>query len=68
MYTEEIDLLFASDSIWVWNAEKEFQKQKAENMAMTHVGNINNIEAAGTLRRRGDKDAAFEEERVETVV
>lgn len=28
---EEMDLVFASDSIWVWDAEKNFAKLKAEN-------------------------------------
>lgn len=28
---EEMDLVFASDSPWVWDAEKNFAKLKAEN-------------------------------------
>jgi hypothetical protein len=28
---EEMDLLFACDSIWTWDAEKEFARLKAEN-------------------------------------
>src|ERR1700712_3500631 len=28
---EEIDLLFASDSPWVWSAERDFAKLKEEN-------------------------------------
>lgn len=28
---EEMDLVFASDSIWVWDAEKNFAKLKDEN-------------------------------------
>lgn len=28
---EEMDLVFACDSVWVWDAEKNFAKLKAEN-------------------------------------
>jgi hypothetical protein len=28
---EEMDLVFASDSIWAWEAERNFAKLKAEN-------------------------------------
>lgn len=28
---EEMDLLFACDSIWTWDAEREFARLKAEN-------------------------------------
>ena len=28
---EEIDLLFSSDSLWTWDAEKNFAKLKREN-------------------------------------
>lgn len=28
---EEMDLVFASDSIWTWEAEKNFARLKAEN-------------------------------------
>ncbi|KAK2004522.1 general substrate transporter [Colletotrichum falcatum] len=31
---EEMDLVFASDSIWAWDAEKEFARLKAENPAL----------------------------------
>ncbi|KAK2048795.1 hexose transporter [Colletotrichum somersetense] len=31
---EEMDLVFASDSIWSWDAEKEFARLKAENPAL----------------------------------
>lgn len=29
-----MDLVFASDSIWTWDAEKEFARLKAENPAL----------------------------------
>jgi hypothetical protein len=67
---EEIDLLFASDSIWVWNAEKEFLKQKAEHMEMTHVSNI---KEGGQLEMGSDHGGdgtpkGLDEQRVEAVV
>lgn len=35
---EEMDLVFASDSIWVWDAEKNFAKLKAENPDLVAAG------------------------------
>ncbi|KAI0077013.1 general substrate transporter [Panus rudis PR-1116 ss-1] len=34
---EEMDLLFASDSPWVWDEEAHFAKLKAENAQLEHV-------------------------------
>ncbi|KAK2019522.1 hypothetical protein LZ32DRAFT_519238, partial [Colletotrichum eremochloae] len=31
---EEMDLVFASDSTWAWDAEREFARLKAENPAL----------------------------------
>ncbi|KAK9347045.1 hypothetical protein V1522DRAFT_402902 [Lipomyces starkeyi] len=33
---EEIDLLFASNSPWVWDAEKEFERLKSQNPEILH--------------------------------
>ncbi|KAL7276283.1 hypothetical protein RUND412_000749 [Rhizina undulata] len=48
---EEIDLLFAAKKPWVWDAEKEFQRLKAENPdlvnAATRTGKATDIEAEG---------------------
>ncbi|PSS11019.1 hypothetical protein PHLCEN_2v3315 [Hermanssonia centrifuga] len=35
---EEMDLLFASKSPWVWDSEAHFKKLKAENLELSHVG------------------------------
>lgn len=38
---EEMDLVFASDSIWNWDAEKNFARLKAENpdlIRSAHMG------------------------------
>lgn len=32
----QIDLLFASDTIWVWDTEKRFQELKLEHAALVH--------------------------------
>ncbi len=32
-----MDLLFASDKPWVWEAEKEFERLKKENMQILHT-------------------------------
>ncbi|KAJ3939223.1 uncharacterized protein N0V96_010669 [Colletotrichum fioriniae] len=37
---EEMDLVFASDSIWAWEAEKEFAKLKAENPSLVHSAHM----------------------------
>ncbi|TCD66249.1 hypothetical protein EIP91_001612 [Steccherinum ochraceum] len=37
---EEMDLLFACDSPWVWHAEAHYQKMKAANAEIDHVGRL----------------------------
>jgi hypothetical protein len=39
---EEMDLVFASDSIWTWEAEKNFAKLKAENPDLIQTGKRTN--------------------------
>jgi hypothetical protein len=34
---EEMDLVFACDSIWTWDAEKEFARLKAENPGLVQA-------------------------------
>jgi hypothetical protein len=34
---EEIDLLFASESVFVWDAEENFAKLKAEHREISHL-------------------------------
>jgi hypothetical protein len=38
--------------MWVWNAEKEFQRQKAEHTEMTH---LHTVEASGSLHHRTER-------------
>ncbi|KAK9479790.1 general substrate transporter [Lipomyces japonicus] len=45
---EEMDLLFASDSLWVWDAEKEFARLKAEGA--DHVGFQGNDKLGGEVQ------------------
>jgi hypothetical protein len=46
---EEIDLLFASDSIWNWEAEKNFARLKAQGVTSEDV------QATGTDAETGRK-------------
>lgn len=34
---EEMDLLFAADTPWVWDAERNFKKLKEENPDLIHI-------------------------------
>jgi len=52
---EEMDLLFASDKPWVWEAEKTFQRLKKENMQILHLSN------ASPVRKDGAKDDGVRE-------
>ncbi|KAK9454837.1 general substrate transporter [Dipodascopsis uninucleata] len=48
---EEVDFLFASDSIWNWEAEREFARLKSENPQFSHAAFVvggANIEEKGT--------------------
>ena len=37
---EEMDLLFASKSPWVWDEEEHFARLKRERAELEHVGNL----------------------------
>ena len=37
---EEMDLLFASKSPWVWDEEEHFARLKKERAELEHVGNL----------------------------
>ncbi|CAI6340101.1 unnamed protein product [Periconia digitata] len=41
---EEIDLLFASDSIWNWEAEKNFARMKEEGVQVVRRSSLNDVE------------------------
>lgn len=43
---EEIDLLFASDSIWNWEAEKNFSRMREEGVLDVHHNSIGDVESA----------------------
>lgn len=50
---EEIDLLFTAETPWVWDAEKNFARLKAENPDIAGTG----------LREKGGEVAMLEEGR-----
>jgi hypothetical protein len=47
---EEIDLLFASDSIWNWNAEKNFAKLRDESSFGHATGIKGDIESVSNRK------------------
>lgn len=47
---EEIDLLFASDSIWNWEAEKNFKRMEEQGLAVTRDGSIGDAENVSTRK------------------
>jgi hypothetical protein len=52
---EEMDLVFASDSIWNWEAEKTFARLKAEHPELTQAERrASGNEAKGVLRPQKD--------------
>ena len=53
-----MDLLFASDKPWVWEAEKTFQRLKRENMQILHLSN------ASPVRKDEAKDDGVREKPV----
>jgi hypothetical protein len=40
---EEMDLLFSSDSIWVWNAETALAAARLENPELVHVSGKDSV-------------------------
>jgi hypothetical protein len=44
---EEVDMLFASDSIWVWKAEKNFNRMQEQGIVPGRKSSIQDV-----LRRR----------------
>ncbi|KAF7180082.1 hypothetical protein CNMCM7691_009248 [Aspergillus felis] len=59
---EEMDLVFASDSIWNWEAEKNFAKLKAENPDLIQTGKRTNsvMDAEkGALSSRRESSASL---------
>lgn len=50
---EEIDLLFASDSIWNWNAEKNYARLKAQGVTSEDVQATSTDAEKGGASRRG---------------
>ncbi|GJC82014.1 sugar transporter STL1 [Colletotrichum liriopes] len=62
---EEMDLVFASDSIWTWDAEKEFARLKAENPALVRSAHKeNNVANAETGAAPSSKQGYNYEERI----
>lgn len=59
---EEMDLLFASDSWWNWDAEKNFARLKAENpdLVMTNNRGMSIIDPeTGETRRRSTRGGSI---------
>lgn len=57
-----MDLVFASDSIWNWEAEKNFAKLKAENPDLIQTGNRTNgvvVAEKGVLHTRRESGASL---------
>ncbi|KAI4126389.1 MAG: hypothetical protein LQ338_003786 [Usnochroma carphineum] len=57
---EEMDLLFAADSIWNWDAEKTFARLKEENpdlvqAAQRHQSVVSGAEVGGLPARKGSR-------------
>jgi hypothetical protein len=59
---EEMDLLFACDSIWTWDAEREFARLKAENPELVGAAKaghgVVDPETGLTGPRRQSRDAS----------
>lgn len=62
---EEMDLLFAAKSPWVWNAEKNFAKMKRENPQLVAAAADRGASVADV--ERGFSSASGEEEKTEEV-
>ncbi len=57
---EEMDLLFAAKTPWVWDAEKNFARLRAEHPELVnraHRGSIVKDVETGSLSEDGKKDA-----------
>ncbi|KAL9028884.1 MAG: hypothetical protein Q9196_002805 [Gyalolechia fulgens] len=57
---EEMDLLFAADSVWNWDAEKTFARLKAENpdlvqAAQRHQSVVDGLEGGGGVKKGGHR-------------
>ncbi len=56
---EEMNLLFAADSIWVWDAERNFQRLVEENPELVQAarrgqGGVVDVETGGVRKRVGE--------------
>ena len=57
---EEMDLLFASKSPWVWDEEAHFKKLKAERAELRHVSGGKSVDGEATSTNvdvRDDKES-----------
>jgi len=63
---EEVDLLFAADSPWVWDAEKEFERARTEHPEMVMAASRGNsvVDPEAGLKMGGEMS---EEEQKEVV-
>ena len=52
---EEMDLLFAADTPWVWDANKTFKRLSSENPELAHAAN-----AVGGAKQRDSESAGTE--------
>ena len=55
---EEMDLVFAADSIWVWDAEKNFARLKEENPQLVQAAAKHADIEAGAASRRASRATA----------
>ncbi len=57
---EEMDLLFAAKTPWVWDAERNFKRLKAEHPEITHAAHqgaaVHDLE--GGQFREGERDGS----------
>ncbi len=55
---EEMDLLFAADTPWVWDAEKNFKRLKAEHPEIAHAAHLgvisHDLEGGGKVESERD--------------
>jgi MFS family permease len=62
---EEMDLVFACDSIWTWDAEREFARLREENPELVQAARLGEgvvDPETGLASRRGSKAAAVKRE------
>ncbi|MCJ1304389.1 hypothetical protein MMC08_007201, partial [Hypocenomyce scalaris] len=57
-----IDLLFASNSPFVWATEKRFQELKLEHSDIVRGAHHNHVEAQGELKGAHNQDAVYVED------